>query len=225
MHAYVLAARCVGEEIGVTLSAMVFLFLGVNIVVGLTRQLAERVRMRRQWLVIFKQSPSYYSMLSGHIGLSLMVIGIAATSVSSIELDVRMAPGESVSLGGYDARFEGVRIVDGPNYTAERGEILVTRDDEFVVRLFPEKRRYHASQQVMTEAAIDAGFSRDLYVALGEPLSHGAWSVRLQEKPLVRWIWLGGMLIAFSGLVSLIDHRYRRRVRKPESSSVMAPAQ
>jgi len=76
----------------------------------------------------------------------------------------------------------------------------------------------------MTEAAIDAGFSRDLYVALGEPLSQGAWSVRLQEKPLVRWIWLGGMLIAFSGLVSLIDHRYRRRVRKPESSSVMAEA-
>ena len=78
-----------------------------------------------------------------------MVIGIAATSVSSVELDVRMAPGESVMLGGYVARFEGVRIVAGPNYTAERGEILVTRNEEFVVRLFPEKRRYHASQQVM----------------------------------------------------------------------------
>lgn len=207
-----------------SLAQALFVFLGVNIVIGLTRQLAERARMRRQWLVIFRQSPSYYSMLSGHIGLSLMVIGIAATSVSSVELDVRMAPGESVTLGGYVARFEGVRIVAGPNYTAERGEILVTRDEEFVVRLFPEKRRYHASQQVMTEAAIDAGFSRDLYVALGEPLSQGAWSVRLQEKPLVRWIWLGGMLVAFSGLVSLIDHRYRRRVRKPGPSSVMAEA-
>lgn len=207
-----------------SLAQALFLFLGVNIVVGLTRQLAERVRMRRQWLVIFRQSPSYYSMLSGHIGLSLMVIGIAATSVSSIELDVRMAPKESVTLGNYVARFEGVRIVEGPNYTAERGEILVTRDDEFVARLFPEKRRYHASQQVMTEAAIDAGFSRDLYVALGEPLSQGAWSVRLQEKPLVRWIWLGGMLVAFSGLVSLIDHRYRRRVTRPKAPSVMAEA-
>jgi cytochrome c-type biogenesis protein CcmF len=64
---------------------------------------------------------------------------------------------------------------------------------------------------VMTEAAIDAGLSRDLYVALGEPVGDGAWSVRIQVKPLVRWIWLGGVLIAFSGLLSLLDLRYRKR--------------
>jgi len=163
--------------------------------------------------------------LLGHVGLVIAVIGIAATSISSIEQDLRMAPGDEVQVGDYAMRLTRVGDVDGPNYTAERGEVVVTRGGQFVARLFPEKRRYQVSQMVMTEAAIDAGLSRDLYVALGEPLGDGAWSVRIQVKPLVRWIWLGGVLIAFSGLLSLLDLRYRKRTtqRAQMANESLAP--
>ena len=188
-----------------------FAWLSLNVLVGLARQWGTRAHLRGRWRALMEQSTSYYSMLLGHVGLVIAVIGIAATSISSIEQDLRMAPGDEVQVGDYAMRLTRVGDVDGPNYTAERGEVVVTRGGQFVARLFPEKRRYHVSQMVMTEAAIDAGLSRDLYVALGEPLGDGAWSVRIQVKPLVRWIWLGGVLIAFSGLLSLLDLRYRKR--------------
>jgi cytochrome c-type biogenesis protein CcmF len=202
-----------------------FALLSLNVLVGLARQWGARAHLRGRWRALLEQSTSYYSMLLGHVGLVIAVIGIAATSISSIEQDLRMAPGDEVQVGDYAMRLTGVGDVEGPNYTAERGEVVVTRDGQFVARLFPEKRRYHASQMVMTEAAIDAGLSRDLYVALGEPLGDGAWSVRMQVKPLVRWIWLGGVMIALSGLVSLLDLRYRKRAiqRAQVANESLAP--
>ncbi len=101
-------------------------------------------------------------------------------------------------------------VVEGPNYAADRGVFDVTYNGESLPKLMPEKRRYVASGQIMTEAAIDAGAMRDLYIALGEPLGDGAWSVRVQHKPLIRWIWFGALMIGLGGLTTALDRRYRR---------------
>ena len=116
------------------------------------------------------------------------------------------------------AQFEGVRQVPGPNYLAERGEVRVFRGEQQVATLYPEKRRYPIQAQPMTEAAIDVGVTRDLYVALGEPLGDGSWAVRLYYKPLVHWIWFGPALMALGGLLAASDRRYRRRAPAPRAA-------
>jgi len=120
-----------------------------------------------------------------------------------------MAEGDSAELGGY--RFEMTRISQQPgaNYIADQASFLVTEDETVIAILSPEKRRYLASGQVMTEAAIDAGMLRDIYIALGEPVGEGAWAVRLQYKPMVRWLWVGAFLIGLGALVTALDRRYR----------------
>jgi cytochrome c-type biogenesis protein CcmF len=125
--------------------------------------------------------------------------------------DLRMMPGDAVKISDYEFRFGGVNRVDNANFVAFRGEVSVTDKTGMIINLFPEKRNYKASGQVMTEAAIDASLARDLYVSLGEPLQGEAWAVRLQIKPLVRFIWLGSVLIGFGGLLAAFDKRYRRR--------------
>jgi cytochrome c-type biogenesis protein CcmF len=112
-------------------------------------------------------------------------------------------------LAGYEFKFDGVSETRGPNYRAQQGEINVFRSGELIATLFPQKRIYPIQTQPMTEAAIDPGLTRDLYVALGEPLGDGAWSVRLYYKPFIRWIWLGPLLMALGGLVAASDRRYR----------------
>ena len=130
-----------------------------------------------------------------------------------MQRDVRMVPGDFVEIADYEFQFLGVERVDGPNFTAYRGDIRVTSDDQVVTSMQPEKRNYKARGQVMTEAAIDATFWRDLYVSLGEPLAGQAWAIRLQVKPFVRCIWLGGIMAALGGFFAAFDRRYRRRKR------------
>ena len=136
---------------------------------------------------------------------------------------VRLAPGESAVVAGYEFRFDGVRDAAGPNYRALRAVIEVTRGGRPVARLEPEKRTYASQPQPMTEAAIDPGFTRDLYAALGEPLGGGAWSVRLHYKPFVRWIWLGALLMAVGGGLAAADRRYRRQRRRTAAPDEGAP--
>jgi cytochrome c-type biogenesis protein CcmF len=132
------------------------------------------------------------------------------TSLYSDERDVRMTPGDTVTMGAYEFRLLGVERVRGPNYISDRGRVQVTRNGEYLLELNPEKRNYPVAGNVMTEADIDPGLFRDLYVALGEPVGDmGAWAVRVHYKPFVRWIWLGGLLITVGGLLTLFDRRYR----------------
>ncbi|MEQ8859353.1 MAG: heme lyase CcmF/NrfE family subunit [Pseudomonadales bacterium] len=152
---------------------------------------------------------AYWGMTTAHAGFSMALIGVAMTSVLSVELDVRMAPGQVAELGPVQVRFDGVSSREGPNFLAQRGSFLVTEGGR-EYELHPEKRRYLARDSVLTEAAISAGFTRDVYVSLGEPLARGDWSVRMQHKPLVRWIWLGGLLMALGGTLAVLDARYRR---------------
>jgi len=156
-------------------------------------------------------SRSYKGMLFAHIGLGVMVVGIAMTSFYSIERDVRLEPGQSVVLDHYEFYFDKVEAVQGDNYDADRGRVVVKRQGQQVALLHPEKRTYWANQNKMTEAAIDPGLFRDLYVALGEPLDDDkhAWAVRVYVKPFVRWIWGGALLMAIGGLLAISDRRYR----------------
>ena len=126
--------------------------------------------------------------------------------------DVRMAPGQTRNIGGYDLRFDGVQRTTGPNWRADQGVISVTRNGSQVTMMRPQKRTY-AGDRVQTESAVDAGFTRDLYVALGEPMDadniQGAWSLRLYYKPFIRWIWGGGLLMMLGGFICAADRRFR----------------
>jgi cytochrome c-type biogenesis protein CcmF len=121
-----------------------------------------------------------------------------------------MKPGETLTFGRDSFRFVGVEQLQGPNYMASRGTVEVFRDDTRVTTLHPEKREYASGGQVMTEAAIRPGISRDLFVALGEPLGGNAWAVRVHIKPFIRWIWAGALLMALGALVTALDRRFRR---------------
>ena len=158
-----------------------------------------------------KLGRAYWGMVSAHCGLAVMVAGITLVSFHEVERDIRMGPGDRASIGEYDFVFDSLDNYQGPNFDSTRGHFQVSYQGEPVVILHPEKRTYHASGQIMTEAAIDAGFWRDLYVAMGEPLDDGnAWAVRIYFKPGIRWIWLGSLIMAFGGVLALSDKRYRR---------------
>ena len=148
-------------------------------------------------------------MLVAHTGVAVFVLGVTVVTQYGVEKDVRLEMGGKIEISGYTFRLDAVEQHSGPNYSGHRGRVSVTRGDDAVVYLAPEKRVYLVQQNPMTEAAIDAGFTRDLYVSLGEPLSDGAWSVRVYYKPFVRWIWLGCILMAFGGLIAVTDPRYR----------------
>jgi cytochrome c-type biogenesis protein CcmF len=153
-------------------------------------------------------------MILAHLGVAMFIVGVTMVSNYGIESDVRMSPGDVSEIAGYQFKFEGVNKLPGPNYNADRGRFLVSRDGELIATLEPEKRTYFVQTMPMTEASIDWGFTRDLYVSLGEPLGGGDWSLRLYYKPYVRWIWLGGVLMSLGGLLSITDRRYRTsRVR------------
>jgi cytochrome c-type biogenesis protein CcmF len=152
---------------------------------------------------------AYWGMLVAHLGVAVFVAGVTVVKGYEAEKDVRMAAGDTVELAGYTFRFEGMREVNGPNYTAARGEFTVFRGGHAVSRLYPEKRVYQVQRKPMTEAAIDAGLWRDLYVSLGEPVAGNAWTVRVHYKPLIDWVWGGCVLMALGGLLAALDRRYR----------------
>ena len=168
------------------------------------------------------QSLSYYGMQLAHLGVAVFIIGVTMVKGYETERDVRMDVGDTVTAGAYVFQFDGVREIDGPNYRAFQGRVTVTQGDKIVTQLYPEKRTYNASGMPMTEAAIDTGFLRDLYVSLGEsiPDSNGAWAVRVYHKPFIDWIWAGCFMMALGGVLAISDKRYRihaRKRRKPEA--------
>lgn len=168
---------------------------------------------------------SYYGMVIAHLGVAVCIVGAGMTSLYSIQRDIRMEPGDEAEVAGYQFEFVRMQPVRGANYLSEQALIVVTKLGKPVAELTPEKRRYLASGQTMTEAAIDGGLMRDLYVALGEPLNNDAWAIRIYVKPFVRWIWLGGLFIAFGGLLAVLDKRYRRyRVADEVSDAAVASA-
>lgn len=187
------------------------------ILLNLVRDLWQKVSNKQARVsALLKRTPSYYGMWLAHLGIAIAMTGVVTTVYFSEEKDVRLSPGEFVKMAGHEFHFNKMSRVQGPNYIADMAEINVVRDGKSIVTLYPEKRRYRASGNVMTEADMDAGLFRDLYVALGEPVDGTAWAVRVHYKPFVRWIWLGGLFVALGGLTTVLDRRYRMmRMRKP----------
>ena len=176
----------------------------------------------RGLLSTLRSTPAgFYGMLLGHIGIAVFIVGVTLTSLYNQEKDLRMAPGDIYTVAGYEFTFHGVRDYNIDNYVATRGGFSVTSDEgDFKVDMFPEKRIYRVQTMPMTEAAIDAGLTRDLFIALGEPLDDkGAWAVRIYYKPFIRWIWLGAIIMALGGLFAASDRRYRRLARSKATQS------
>ena len=190
------------------------LFLAIWIIATTYTQLLERAFSNRERGVIknlVAQPASYYGMFLAHIGVAVFIIGITGVRGFESEKDVRMAIGSSIEAGGYNFQFLGVQAIQGPNYQAVRGVFDVSQDGKVITRMEPEKRVYTASQMPMTEAAIDPGFMRDLYVSLGEPINANEWTVRIHIKPFVDWIWGGCLFMALGGFLAITDRRYRKR--------------
>jgi len=171
-----------------------------------------------------RQPYSYYGMLLAHIGVGVFIVGVTLVKGYEVEKDVRMEAGDTVSVGGYTFRFDGATQVRGPNYAAARGTLRVSRDGREVRTLYPEKRLYTVQQMPTTEAAIDTGFTRDLYVSMGEPAGTTAWAMRIQYKPFVDWIWGGCVLMAMGGLLAVADRRYRLGRRNHVKAADLAGA-
>ena len=163
-----------------------------------------------------KLNASHYGMTIAHIGFAVLIVGVVMTKTYTEERDVRMVVGEVTSVAGYDFTLTEVYNLNGPNYGGQAAEIDVRKNGNYVTHLHAEKRFYRIQRMVMTEAAVHARLSRDLYISLGEELPGNAWALRIQVKPFMRWVWLGGVLMALGGVLALADKRYRR---KPASTS------
>jgi cytochrome c-type biogenesis protein CcmF len=189
------------------------------IVVGLWLLLgALRFVVRRLTLPGQRFTAEMLGMSFAHIGVAVFFFGVLMTESTSVQKDVAVKPGQTIEAAGYLFRFDGVQRAEGPNYSADRGTIDVTRDGTPIASLYPSKRAYVGGGQIMTETAIDPSLTRDLYVALGESLDApdsksltGAWGVRVYVKPFVRCIWLGALLMALGGFTVLFDRRFRKR--------------
>ena len=211
-----LAALVVGVVVPLIVAGAFKLGAALAIAFGAWVALAHVVDWRRRAGTLTR---SYVGMTVAHIGFAVTLVGIGVTSEFSRELDARMAPGDRVELDGVVWEFTALSQVQGPNYVADRGEF--TADGRVLIA---EKRRYTMGGQVMTEAGIAAGFWRDLFVALGEPLADGSWGVRINHKPFVRWVWLGALLVAFGAVWAAFDPRYRRLAARGRAASPPLPA-
>ncbi|WP_100642259.1 heme lyase CcmF/NrfE family subunit [Alteromonas facilis] len=195
-----------------TFMSVLGMVLSFWILVTTLQEVKQRVsaqRERSSSQALLGLSRSHWGMVLGHVGFAVTLIGITLVSNFEQERDVRMLPGDTVSLGGYEFLFTGVKQVDGPNFRADVGVFDVFKNGEKIDHLEPEKRFYSVQRMTMTEAAIHTSITRDLFIALGEPLDGGAWAVRVYIKPFVIWLWLGAGIMAFGGVMSIADKRYR----------------
>ncbi|ADL55779.1 heme lyase CcmF/NrfE family subunit [Gallionella capsiferriformans] len=192
----------------IVLGLLMAFWIIATLFVGLRQRLSGQGAFMAR---VRKQSMSYYGMQLAHLGVALFIIGVTLVKGYETERDVRMNVGDTVMAGGYEFRFNGVTETEGPNYVAGVGHVTVSHDGKIVGELTPEKRQYNVSGMPLTEAAIQTGVFRDLYVSLGEPIpeSEGAWAVRVYIKPFIDWIWAGTLLMALGGMLAVSDRRYR----------------
>ncbi|MFT4825500.1 MAG: cytochrome c-type biogenesis protein CcmF [Halioglobus sp.] len=180
---------------------------------GMLRDLTSKVRSAASiGRGLSRLTPSYWGMFTAHMGFAMAVVGVVVTSQFHVERDLKMNPGDRETVAGYEFHFLEVARVNGPNFVADEAQFEVFENGKSIAMLAPQKRRYMASGSIMTEAAIDDGMFRDLFVAMGEPIGNtGAWAIRLHYKPFIRWIWLGALLVGFGSFVTVFDKRYRTR--------------
>jgi len=212
----VLAILFATQLYGFKPGAVAALSLAVWVVTTSIYSLIYRLRNKRNRLRAVMHTPgAFWGMTIAHIGIAVFTVGVALTSIYAEEATVRMVPGETHELRDYTIEFAGAKQVRGENYLAMQGEFELSRDDKPISSIISEKRVYDVRRDLMTEAGIDAGLTRDIFIALGESLGDdGAWAVRLQLKPYIRWIWVGTLIMAIGGLLAALDGRYRMKKRK-----------
>jgi len=196
------------------IAVLALFFVCAWVLLAGVRDILDKTRHKGLFAGMRSLTRSYWGMQLGHIGMVFMAVGVVLSSQYSDERDLKMAPGDALEMGGYRFLFEGAEHYEGPNFISDKGSIRVFENEREIALLHPEKRLYVVQQMPMTEAGIDAGFTRDLYVAMGEPLEDGAWAIRVHIKPFVRWIWLGALLTGLGGVLSAMDRRYRVKVTK-----------
>ena len=191
---------------GWSIGAAFGLFLGCWVALGTAQQVLERLHKPG------RIGASFWGQHTAHLGMAVLVIGITGVKCYEVERDVRMQIGDVVTIAPYTFRLNSLDEVRGPNYKAVRADVQVLRNDKIIEILQPEKRRYFSSAMAMTEAGIDSGFMRDLYVSLGEPLDDARteWSMRVYYKPFVPWLWGGVLLMVLGGVLAALDRRYRK---------------
>lgn len=194
---------------------LVFWVVGVSL-----RDIADKTRNKGLIRGMRALPRSYWGMTLAHVGLAVCAVGIVGASLFDNQRDLRMEPGQSLELGGYRFEYERPAHREGSNWVSDKAIVNVYKGDRLVTIMKPEKRLYTVQNQLMTEAAIHAGLTRDLFVALGERLEGDAWAMRVHIKPFVRWVWLGGLMMMFGGLLSASDKRYRLPVRQRQAATV-----
>ena len=195
-----------GFNLWIALAVLLASWVALGVFKDLWRRITTGADGGLKWS---RLTPSFLGMAMAHLGFAAVVLGAVVVSQENQERDLRMAVGDIETLGAYRFELMSLGQQPGPNYLADQAVFEVRHDQELIAVLTPEKRRYFASGQIMTEAAIDASLWRDLYIALGEPIGDQAWAVRLQYKPMVRWLWLGALMIGLGALITAFDRRYR----------------
>ncbi len=196
----------------VSIGLLLALWIALASIVNLGTRL-KQIRSGRTVTLVSALSSiprSYYGMLLAHIGVAVFIVGVTLVNGYEVEKDVKMSIGDTVSMGGYTIQLDSLEDLTGPNYDGVEGTLSVYKGERLVEVMYPQKRMYTVQQMPMTEAAIDTGFTRDLYISLGEPLNDGAWVVRVYLKPFVDWIWGGCFLMALGGIFAVSDRRYRK---------------
>jgi cytochrome c-type biogenesis protein CcmF len=188
---------------GISLALWVFLVVA--------KELVNQAQLPNGQWQLSRLTLSQFGMTMAHTGIAVTIVGVTLVSAYETETNVKMFNGDKVAVSSYQIEFNGTKQVEGPNYSAEQGQIRLYKNGDFVSLLKPERRSYLVQTMGMTEAAIDPGLFRDVYVALGEPLDGGAWAIRVHYKPFVRWIWLGAIFMCIGGILAILDKRYRRR--------------
>ncbi|WP_370978553.1 heme lyase CcmF/NrfE family subunit [Agaribacterium sp. ZY112] len=194
-----------------SVNAAVTVFVGTWVVASSVLDYLRRsYHSKKPSIKLEKFTASYWGMFIAHVGFGITLLGAGIDSFNAQERHLRVSTGSSVEVAGYEFKLVDVTRVRGANYWADRGQFLVSRDGEQVALLYPEKRSYFSGGNMMTEAAIDPGMFRDLYVSLDNKINEQEYAARVYVKPLVRWVWLGSFLMALGGIVAITDKRYRR---------------
>jgi cytochrome c-type biogenesis protein CcmF len=202
--------------------------LGMSLALWIVLSSAQHIYRQLRDTARWRSTPwSFWGMHIAHIGVAVSTLGVVMVTNYETEKDVRMTVGDTVSVGGYTLRLTGIRQTQGPNYRADVGDVELIQDGKVLRHLHPEKRAYFSTTMPMTEAAIDTGLARDVYVSLGEQLEGGAnsaWAVRVYYKPFVSWIWGGALLMALGGTLAALDRRYRKKKAATASDALVSGA-
>jgi cytochrome c-type biogenesis protein CcmF len=212
----------VAVVLGVVLATAIYPWHSVMTAVGFIAAfwvgLASLIEPVQRWRNDHSLPAGVVGMSVAHFGLAIFILGATTVESYKVETDQSLQPGQSTQVAGYDFKMTNLREVSGPNYEAIESEIVISRDGKQIAVLHPQKRTYRVQTNAMTEAGIDLHWHGDLFAAMGEPLGNGAWSVRLQYKPLVSFLWLGAFVIALGGGIAACDRRYKQKAPVQETS-------